>query len=67
MEQRLQWFKKNPEDTRLDNHGLRRKMKGQWAINLNGGMRIVYKWTGENEACLLKVGSHWDVYYNEDK
>ena len=32
--QRVQWFKKNPDDTRLDNHELTKKMAGQWRLSV---------------------------------
>ncbi len=56
------WFKKNPDDTRLDNHELTKRMKGKWAFWITGDIRVVYKWTGKNEVCFLDIGGHPEVY-----
>lgn len=62
ISRRIQWFSKNPSDTRLDNHDLKKKMLGQWAFSITGDIRIVYKWIGKNEVRLLTIGGHPEVY-----
>ena len=62
MEQRVQWFRKNPNDTRLDNHDLKKKMKGQWAFSITSDVRIVYEWMGKNWVRFLAIGGHIKVY-----
>jgi len=59
---RVEWFKKNPGDTRLNNHNLKKKMKGQWAFSITGDIRIVYRWIGKNEVRFLAIGGHKKVY-----
>ncbi len=59
---RAQWFKKNPEDTRLNNHDLKKKMKSKWAFSITGDIRIIYKWLGKNKVRLLAIGGHEKVY-----
>lgn len=34
INERISWFQKNSQDTRLDNHKLTRRMTGQWAFPL---------------------------------
>lgn len=42
VRQRVKWFRKNPQDTRLDNHILKRKMQGKFAFSITDDIRIVY-------------------------
>lgn len=60
--QKVRWFKNNPEDTRLKNHPLRKKMKGKFAFSITGDIRIIYKWQGKNTARFLAIGGHKEVY-----
>ncbi len=55
-------FQKNPEDTRLDNHPLRKPMEGRWAFSVTDDIRIVYKWTNKTTARFLDIGPHTKVY-----
>ncbi len=64
IEKRIIWFKKNPSDTRLKNHPLRRRMKEKWAFNITNDVRIVYEWLGENTVRFLAIGKHNQVYRN---
>lgn len=59
---RVQWFKKNPDDTRLGNHDLDKKMLGKWSFWITGDIRIIYKWLGKNEVRFLAIGGHPKVY-----
>ncbi len=58
----IRLFEKNPDDTRLDNHALTRKMSGKWAFRINDDIRIVYEWVGNNTVRFLAIGSHKEVY-----
>lgn len=55
-------FRRNPTDTRLDNHDLKKEMSGQWAFSITGDIRIVYEWLGRHEARFLAIGGHEEVY-----
>lgn len=59
---KIKLFQNNPEDTRLDNHALRKSMEGKWAFGITGSIRIVYEWTGTNTVRFLAIGRHEDVY-----
>ena len=59
---RIKIFSKKPEDTRLNNHMLGGKLKGQWAFSITGDIRIVYRWTGKNKVSFVGIGPHAKVY-----
>ena len=62
IEQKVNLFKKNPNDTRLKNHPLTKRMKGKWAFNITEDIRIVYKWVGKTTVRFLAIGRHAQVY-----
>jgi mRNA-degrading endonuclease YafQ of YafQ-DinJ toxin-antitoxin module len=62
IDNRVDWFKRNPNDTRLRNHELIKRMKGKWAFSIDGDVRIVYRWKGKNEVEFLAIGGHGKVY-----
>lgn len=55
-------FEKNPDDTRLRNHALKKSMKGRWAFSITSDIRIVYRWVGKNVVRFLAIGPHRKVY-----
>ena len=55
-------FRKNPEDTRLDNHPLHKRMKGKWAFSVDRDIRIVYEWVGKTTVRFVAIGRHQAVY-----
>jgi len=57
-------FEKNPLDTRLKNHALRKRMKGKWAFSVTSDIRIVYEWKGKTIVRFLAIGPHKAVYPN---
>lgn len=59
---KVELFKKNPDDTRLKNHQLRRKMAGKWAFSITDDIRIVYEWEGRSTVRFLAIGGHDHVY-----
>lgn len=59
---RMKIFRKNPEDTRLDNHPLHKRMEERWAFSVNDDIRIVYEWVGKTTVRLLAIGTHETVY-----
>ncbi len=62
IEKRIIWFKKNPSDSRLRNHALRKRMKGKWAFSITDDIRVIYEWMGENTVRFLAIGKHPQVY-----
>ena len=59
---RVKLFRKNPEDTRLDNHPLHKRMKGKWAFSVDEDIRIVYEWMSKTTARFVAIGRHETVY-----
>jgi mRNA-degrading endonuclease YafQ of YafQ-DinJ toxin-antitoxin module len=55
-------FRKNPKDTRLDNHPLHKRMEDKWAFSITDDIRIVYEWLGKSTARFLAIGGHPAVY-----
>lgn len=66
VNQTITWFVKNPEDTRLDNHPLMKRMKGKWSFSITDDIRIVYKWLGKKKVRFLAIGTHKIVYKKEE-
>ena len=62
VEQRIVLFRNNPNDTRLDNHPLRKRMEGRWAFSVSDDIRIVYRWIGKTTVRFLAIGPHETVY-----
>ena len=62
VEERVLLFRKKPDDTRLKNHPLRRRLKGKWAFSINSDIRIVYEWQGKRTVRFLAVGGHEVAY-----
>jgi len=60
-------FKKNPNDSRLENHKLKKRLSGKLAFSVNGDIRIVYEWIGKNTARFLAIGGHAKVYSKRTK
>ena len=60
--EKVRLFRKNPNDTRLKNHPLKKRLSGKWAFSITGDVRIVYEWTGKNSARFLAIGGHTNVY-----
>lgn len=56
------WFQNNPQDTRLDNHALTKRMEGKWAFSITDDIRIVYEWLGKTTVRFLAIGRHDRVY-----
>ncbi len=59
---RMNWFRRRPDDQRLDNHALRKRMKGKWAFSITDDVRIVYEWKTKNTVRFLAIGRHEKVY-----
>ena len=61
-QEKIHLFQNNPNDTRLQNHPLKRSMEGKWAFSITDDIRIVYKWLGKTSVRFLAIGSHTKVY-----
>ncbi len=59
---RVNWFRRRPDDQRLDNHALRKRMNGKWAFSITDDIRIVYEWKSKNVVRFLAIGRHEKVY-----
>lgn len=55
-------FRKNPFDTRLRVHALRKKLQGKHAFSVTKDIRIVFEWLGKTTVRFLAIGGHKDVY-----
>lgn len=62
VNQRVHWFKNNPDDTRLDNHALTKRLEGKWAFSITDDIRIVYEWLGKTTVRFLAIGGHTRIY-----
>lgn len=62
IDERIKWFQSNPNDTRIDNHPLSKKLAGKWAFSTTDDMRIVYEWLGKTTVRFLAIGGHGKVY-----
>ncbi|MEK7616708.1 MAG: hypothetical protein AAB414_01505 [Patescibacteria group bacterium] len=67
IEKNVSRFKHNPNDTRLDNHSLTKRMKGKWAFSIMDNIRIVYLWLGRATVSFLEIGPHEEVYVKTKK
>lgn len=61
---RTHWFRKNPNDTRLRNHKLHKRLEDKWAISITDDIRVVYEWLGKSMVRFLAIGTHPQVYRN---
>jgi len=60
--QRVRWFCKNPNDSRLKNHALHKRLSGKWAFSVTDDIRIVYQFIGKQYVRFLVIGTHKTVY-----
>jgi len=64
---RVNWFRRRPDNQRLDNHALRKRMNGKWAFSITDDIRIVYEWKTKNVVRFLAIGGHKKVYGGKGK
>ena len=65
FKQTIVWFKRNPDDTRINNHPLTKRMEGKWSFSITEDIRIIYEWTSKTSVRFLIIGSH-DTVYNKN-
>ena len=58
----VSYFRKNPSDTRIENHELHGRLRGKWAFSVTDDIRIVYEWLGKMTVRYLAIGKHPTVY-----
>lgn len=61
-EKRILLFINNPNDTRLDNHPLTKRMSGTWAFSITDDIRITYEWHSRTTVRFREIGPHDKVY-----
>lgn len=62
LSERVEWFRKDPQDSRLKVHALTGRLKGLLSFSLTYGKRVVFVFVKQNVALFVDVGSHDDVY-----
>lgn len=62
VEEAIRLFSRNPHDTRLHVHQLKRRLRGKWFLHLNGDEIIVFEWVGERRTRFLAIGDHSTAY-----
>ena len=62
IREKIKIFINKPNDTRLRNHLLKKRMKGKFAFSVIKDIRIVYEWLGKNKVRFLAIGGHNKVY-----
>lgn len=71
VEETVRIFKKNPQDTRLKTHPLRKRLKGKWAMGIigdeTGDLRIIFEKLGKSKVRFLIIGPHIMVYLNKGR
>lgn len=58
-------FNRNPNDTRLRNHKLKKRLAGKYAFSVNNDLRIVYDRIGKKTVRFLAIGGHTEVYAHQ--
>jgi len=62
VQERTALFRTNPNDTRLANHALRKRLLDKWAFSITDDIRIVYCFMGKKTVRFLAIGTHATVY-----
>jgi len=60
--EKLEAFKKNPNDPELRNHKLKGDLAGFRAFSISFDLRVVFEVTPEGYALFSDIGTHDDVY-----
>ncbi len=67
IDSKIKLFVNKPEDTRLRNHSLKRRLRGKWAFSITNDIRIIYEKRGNNQVRFLQIGTHKEVYTKKTK
>lgn len=60
--ERLEWFKADRFDPRLNNHELSGRLKGFRSINITSDLRAIYMVIGDEIYLYEMIGSHSQLY-----
>jgi len=55
-------FTENPFNPRLRTHKLTGKLKGLWSFSVARDCRVIFRFINDQEALLIDIGSHDEVY-----
>ena len=58
----MELFSKEPFHHRLRTHKLTGKLEGLWAFSVAFDCRVIFKYLDKNEALLIDIGGHDEVY-----
>jgi addiction module RelE/StbE family toxin len=59
---RLVLFLEDPTDPRLRVHPLKGTFAGYWSMNVNGDLRALYRYDGEEIVIFALIGTHSELY-----
>lgn len=62
IEEKVNLFSRNPDDTRLKNHALKKSMDGKYAFSITDDIRIIYTSENNKTVRFLAIGGHEVVY-----
>jgi len=61
-EERIKFFKENPRNPVLKDHGLRGRRSNLRSFSVTGDIRVIYQLVDKDNALFLDIGSHNQVY-----
>jgi addiction module RelE/StbE family toxin len=59
---RLALFLEDPTDPRLRVHPLKGAFAGYWSMNINGDLRALYRYDGDEVVIFALIGTHSELY-----
>ncbi len=62
FDERLRLFIADPTDLRLRVHPLKGRFSGYWSLNINGDLRALYLWEGDELVIFALIGTHSNLY-----
>ncbi|MHB8263509.1 MAG: type II toxin-antitoxin system RelE/ParE family toxin [Acidimicrobiales bacterium] len=62
FDERLRLFLSEPTDPRLRVHPLKGRYSGYWSMNVNGDLRALYLWEGDEMVIFALIGTHSELY-----
>ncbi|OHA01069.1 MAG: hypothetical protein A3C11_02120 [Candidatus Sungbacteria bacterium RIFCSPHIGHO2_02_FULL_49_12] len=62
VRERIELFANDAFHPLLNNHALHGKYQGYRSININGGLRVIYRELKPDTAHFVEIGTHSDLY-----